>query len=323
MSGYIIKRLLLLAPVLLGVSVVVFAVMALVPGDPALAILGPYATPERLAELRAELGLDQPWWRRWLAWLADLLRGDMGHAVSLERPVAEAVLERLGPTLLLAGAALALGALLGLAAGLLAALRHNQATDRVVTLTVLLGISLPPFWLGLLLILLFAVWLGWLPASGMLTPWRAGLDIGAAALTLDVLRHLLLPSLSLALVAAGVIGRIGRGAALDVLAADHIRLCRARGLPERRILLVHALKGVLARIMPVIGLQAGFVLGGAVYIETIFQWPGLGRLLVDAIAARDLLLVQGGVLVLAAAYVLVNLAADLAQHALDRRTAAA
>jgi peptide/nickel transport system permease protein len=307
--------------VLLGVSLVVFAVMALVPGDPALAILGPYATPERLAELRAELALDQPWWRRWLGWLAGVLKGDMGRSVSLERPVADAVLERLGPTLLLAAAALLLGAVLGLAAGLLAALRHNRTTDRLVTLSVLLGISLPPFWLGLLLILLFAVWLGWLPASGMITPWLR--DPGAALLTADVLRHLLLPSLSLALVAAGVIGRIGRGAALEVLAADHIRLCRARGLTERRILLVHALKGVLARVMPVIGLQAGFVLGGAVYIETIFQWPGLGRLLVDAIAARDLLLVQGGVLVLATAYVLVNLATDLAQHALDRRTAAA
>ncbi|WP_295884464.1 ABC transporter permease [uncultured Thiohalocapsa sp.] len=321
MGGYVVRRLLLLLPVLLGVSLVVFAVMALVPGDPALAILGPYATPERLAELRAELALDQPWWRRWLDWLAGVLKGDMGRSVSLERPVADAVLERLGPTLLLAAAALVLGAVLGLAAGLLAALRHNRTTDRLVTLSVLLGISLPPFWLGLLLILLFAVWLGWLPASGMITPWLR--DPGAALLTADVLRHLLLPSLSLALVAASVIGRIGRGAALEVLAADHIRLCRARGLTERRILLVHALKGVLARVMPVIGLQAGFVLGGAVYIETIFQWPGLGRLLVDAIAARDLLLVQGGVLVLATAYVLVNLATDLAQHALDRRTAAA
>ncbi|MBK1630040.1 glutathione ABC transporter permease GsiC [Thiohalocapsa halophila] len=321
MGGYVVRRLLLLVPVLLGVSLVVFAVMALVPGDPALAILGPYATPERLAELRAELALDQPWWRRWLGWLAGVLKGDMGRSVSLERPVADAVLERLGPTLLLAAAALMLGAVLGLAAGLLAAFRHNLVTDRLVTLSVLLGISLPPFWLGLLLILLFAVWLGWLPASGMVTPWLT--EPGAALLTADVLRHLLLPSLSLALVAAGVIGRIGRGAALEVLAADHIRLCRARGLTQRRILLVHALKGVLARVMPVIGLQAGFVLGGAVYIETIFQWPGLGRLLVDAIAARDLLLVQGGVLVLAAAYVLVNLATDLAQHALDRRTAAA
>ncbi len=317
MSRYIIHRLVLLLPVLLGVTLVVFGVMSLVPGDPALAILGAYATPERLAELRAELGLDRPWPIRYLGWLAGLLGGDLGRSVSLEQPVLDAVLGRLGPTLLLAGAALLLSVVLGLAAALLAALRHNRTADRLVTLAVLLGISLPSFWLGLLLILLFAVWLGWLPASGMTTVWLEAAGVA------DLLRHLTLPALSLALVAAGVIGRIGRAAAIDVLAADHIRLCRARGIAERRILLVHALKGVLARLMPVIGLQAGFLIGGAVYIETIFQWPGLGRMLVDAIAARDLLLVQGGVLVLAVAYVLVNLAADLLQHWLDPRTRAA
>ncbi|ESQ11962.1 MAG: ABC transporter permease [Thiohalocapsa sp. PB-PSB1] len=326
MSGYILRRLLLLIPVLFGVTLVVFSVMSLVPGDPALAILGPYATPERLAELRADLGLQQPWPTRYLHWLGNLLQGDLGRSVSLQRPVMDALLDRLGPTLLLAGAALTIGTLMGVAAGLLAALRHNRTADRLLTLAVLIGISLPSFWLGLLLILLFAVWLGWLPASGMTTVWLAGVgtDLGWNLDKVgDVLRHLVLPTLSLALVAAGVIGRIARAAAIDLLAADHIRLCRARGIAESRILLLHCLKGLLARCMPVIGLQAGFLIGGAVYIETIFQWPGLGRMLVDAIAARDLLLVQGGVLVLATAYVLVNLAADLLQYALDRRTRAA
>ena len=317
MTGYVARRLLLLVPVLLGVTLVVFGVMSLVPGDPALAILGPYATPERLAELRADLGLDRSWPARYLLWLGNLSHGDLGRSVSLEQPVLDAVLARFGPTVLLAGSALIVGTLLGLAAGMLAALRHNQTTDRLVTLGVLIGISLPSFWLGLLLILLFAVWLGWLPASGMTTVWLA------ETRPADVLRHLLLPTLSLALVAAGVIARIARAAAIDLLTADHIRLCRARGIAEPRILLVHGLKGVLARAMPVIGLQAGFLIGGAVYIETIFQWPGLGRMLVDAIAARDLLLVQGGVLVLATAYVVVNLIADLLQHGLDRRTRAA
>ena len=315
-SAYVVRRLLLLIPVLLGVSLVVFAVMALVPGDPALAILGPYADPERLATLRAELDLDRPWPLRFVFWLGGVLQGDLGRSVSLERPVAAVVLERLGPTLLLAGTALIIGTVLGVAAGMAAALRHNRPADRLITLGVLLGISVPSFWLGLLLILVFAVWLGWLPASGMVTVWGGG---GV----LDVARHLLLPALSLALVAGGVIGRLSRGAALDVLAAEPLRMARGRGVRERRLILVHALKAVLARMTPVIGLQAGFLLGGAVYIETIFQWPGLGRLLVDAIAARDLLLVQGGVLVLASAYVLVNLAADLLQHLLDRRTAAA
>ena len=313
MTAYLIKRLSMLPLVLLGVALVVFLIMSLVPGDPALAILGPYATPDRLATLRDELGLDQPLPIRFAHWLGSLLHGDLGHSVSLERPVLDVVLERIGPTLLLAAAALGLGTLAGLGAGMVAALRHNRPVDRLVTLGVVLGISLPSFWLGLLLILVFAIWLGWLPVSGMVAVWGTG---GV----LDVARHLVLPAVSLALVAAGVIGRLTRGAAIDVLGADHLRLARGRGLREGRVLMVHGLKGVLARMVPVIGLQAGFVLGGAVYIETIFQWPGLGRLLVDAIAARDLLLVQGGVLVLASAYVLVNLAADLVQHQLDRRT---
>ena len=317
MSAYVAKRVALLIPVLLSVTLVVFGIMSLVPGDPALAILGAHATPERLTELRVELGLDQPWPKRYAEWLGQLLQGNLGRSVSLERPVLDAVLERLGPTLLLAGAALICGTLLGLAAGMIAALRPNQTTDRLVTLGVLIGISIPSFWLGLLLILTFAVWLGWLPASGMTTVWLPHPGIG------DLARHLVLPTLSLSLVAGGVIGRISRGAAIDVLGAEHIRLCRARGVSEPRILLVHGLKGVIARIVPVIALQAGFLIGGAVYIETIFQWPGLGRMLVDAIAARDLLLVQGGVLVLASAYVLVNLTADVAQQALDPRTRAA
>lgn len=313
MLGYLVRRLLLLPPVLLGVALVVFAVMSLVPGDPALAILGPYATPERLASLRAELGLDQPWPVRFIHWLAGLARGDLGHSVALERPVLDLVRERLGATLLLAGSALALGTLLGLAAGLTAARYHHRPLDRWVTLATLLGISVPAFWLGLALILIFAVWLGWLPVSGMGSAWGEG---GA----LDLVRHLVLPASSLALVAGGVIGRLGRGAAIEVLAAPALQMARARGIAEHRLLLVNGLRGVLARLAPVIGLQAGFLLGGAVYIETIFQWPGLGRLLVDAIGARDLLLVQGGVLVLATAYVLVNLLTDLLQHALDPRT---
>lgn len=320
MAAYLLQRLSLMLPVLFGVSLVVFAVMSLVPGDPALAILGPYATPERLAELRAELGLERSWPVRYLVWLAGVLQGDLGDSVSLQRPVRELVLERLGPTALLAGTALVLGTWLGLGAGMLAALRHNRLSDRWITVLVLLGISVPSFWLGLLLILLFAVWLGWLPASGMTLVWSDATGWAAAA---DVARHLVLPALSLACVAGGVLGRLSRGVAIDVLASAPIRMARARGLPERRVIWRYALKSVVARMVPVIGLQAGFLIGGAVYIETIFQWPGLGRLLVDAIAARDLLLVQGGVLLLASGYVLVNLAADLIQHLLDPRTRAA
>lgn len=312
MRGYLLRRLLQLPVVLLGISLVVFLVLALLPGDPALAILGPYATPESLAALRAELGVDQPLWRRFLLWLGRVLQGDLGRSVSLERPVADEIAERLGPSLLLAGTALALATVLGLAAGLAAAVRANRWPDRLLTLVMLLGISTPQFWLGLLLVLLFAVHLGWLPVSGML-------PVYGAAGALEVARHLVLPAASLAVVVAGVLARLTRGALLEELSQDYVRMARARGLPERAVILRHALRNALPRLVPVIGLQTGFLLGGAVYIESVFQWPGLGRMLVDAILSRDLLLVQGGVLVMASAYVLVNLAADVAQHWLDPR----
>lgn len=312
MARSILHRLLLLIPVWLGVSGVVFLTLSLVPGDPALAILGPYATPESLATLRGELGLDQPLVDRYFIWLGNILQGDMGQSISLHRPVATEILERLGPTLLLAGSALFLATFFGLLAGIVSAIQHNRFLDRLVTILVLSGISLPSFWLALLFILIFSVQLGWFPVSGMMSVYQGG-D------WLDRLHHLVLPVVSLALVAGGVIARLSRSAMLEVLRLDHIRMLRAKGVPERRILGVHALRHTLAAIMPVIGLQAGFLLGGAVYIERVFQWPGLGRLLVDAIASRDLLLVQGGVLVMASFYVLINLVTDLLQHWLDPR----
>jgi peptide/nickel transport system permease protein len=311
-TAYLLRRLLQLAPVLFGISLVVFLIMALLPGDPALAILGPYATPESLASLRAELGLDEPLWRRYLIWLGNLLQGDLGRSVTLQRPVIDEIMERLGPTLLLAGSALVLSVWLGLLAGIVAAVHRRGWQDYLLTLLVLLGISTPQFWLALLLILVFAVWLGGLPVSGMLSVYAGG---GWS----DLLRHLILPALSLAVVVTGVLARLSRTAMLEELSRDYVRMARARGLSERRVVYRHALHNMLGKLMPVIGLQAGFLLGGAVYIETVFQWPGLGRLLVDAISTRDLLLVQGGVLVMASAYVLVNLLADILQHLLDPR----
>ncbi len=312
MSLYLLRRLLQLIPVLFGISLVVFLIMALLPGDPALAILGPYATPESLATLRAELGLDQPLWRRFLVWLGNVLQGDLGWSVTLQRPVVDEIAERIGPTLLLAATALALSVVLGLAAGAVAATHRRQWQDKVLTLAVLIGISTPQFWLALLLILVFAVWLQWLPVSGMFSVYAGG---GVA----DLLRHLVLPASSLAVVVTGVLARLGRAAMLEELSQDYVRMARAKGLAERQVLYKHAFLNMLAKMMPVIGLQTGFLLGGAVYIETVFQWPGVGRMLVDAISARDLLTVQGGVLIMASAYVLVNLLADVLQHLLDPR----
>ena len=312
MHVYVLKRILAVVPVLLGLTVIVFAIMALIPGDPATAILGSYATPENVARLNRDLGLDKPLVQQYLIWLENLLRGDFGRSYSLNRPVLDEVWERFSATLILAGTALVLCTVWGLLIGIWTAARQYGWTDRILTFTVLIGISVPSFWLGLLLILLFAVDLRWLPASGMYAVYGGG-DLP------DLLRHLLLPALTLSVVAAGVIARLTRSAMLEVLRQDFIRTARAKGVSERRVLYVHAFKAALVSVMPVIGVQAGFVLGGAVYIETVFQWPGVGRMLVQAISTRDILLVQGGVVLVSACYVLFNLFVDLAQCWLDPR----
>jgi peptide/nickel transport system permease protein len=310
-SRYALRRLLQLPLVLLAVTLVVFATLSLLPGDPALAILGPYATPERLATLRAELELDRPLPVRYGRWLARVVHGDLGRSYSLERPVAAEIAERGAATAVLATAALGLCLAAGLAAGAGAAWRHGRSADRVLTLGAVAGLSTPPFFLAMGLVGLFAVALPLFPVSGR---YAVTQEPGL----LDGLRHLVLPALALAVVPGAVIARLTRTATLEALGQEHVRVGRAHGLPERRVRR-HVLRHTLVAVMPVLGLQVGYVLGGAVYVETVFQWPGLGRMLVEAVAARDLVLVQGGVLVMATAYVLVNLAADLAQAALDPR----
>ena len=312
MHVYVLKRILAVVPVLLGLTVIVFAIMALIPGDPATAILGSYATPENVARLNRDLGLDKPLAQQYFIWLSNLLQGDFGRSYSLNRPVLDEVRERFSATLILAGAALVLCTFWGLLIGIWTAARQYGWTDRILTFAVLVGISVPSFWLGLLLILLFAVDLRWLPASGMYAVYGGG-DLP------DLLRHLILPALTLSVVAAGVIARLTRSAMLEVLRQDFIRTARAKGVSESRVLYVHAFKAALVSVVPVIGVQAGFVLGGAVYIETVFQWPGVGRMLVQAISTRDILLVQGGVVLVSACYVLFNLLVDLAQCWLDPR----
>jgi peptide/nickel transport system permease protein len=312
MLGYIVRRLVMMIPVLLGISVIVFFIMALIPGDPAQAILGAYATAENLADLRHALGLDKPIAQQYLIWLGNLLQGDFGRSYTLNRPVIDEVLDRLGPTLLLAGASLLLCSLFGLVSGVITAVKQYGWQDKVFTLLALLGISTPSFWLGLILILLFAVKLAWFPVSGMYAIYGGG-DLP------DLLHHLFLPALTLAAVATGVVARLTRSSMLEVLRQDYIRTARAKGLTEGTVIWRHAFKNALVNIVPVIGIQAGFVLGGAVYIETVFQWPGIGRMLVTAITTRDILLVQGGVLVVAACYVVFNLLADVFQNLLDPR----
>ncbi|WP_445680109.1 ABC transporter permease [Radicibacter daui] len=312
MVPYIAKRLLAAVPVLFGLTIIVFLIMAMIPGDPATAILGSYATPENVEKLNRALGLDKSLPQQYLIWLGNLLQGDLGRSYTLNRPVLDEVLERFSATLILAGAALLICSLAGLLAGIVSAVRQYGWADKIITVLVLVGISTPSFWLGLLLILIFSVSLRWLPVSGMYAIYGGG-DLP------DLLYHLTLPALTLSAVATGVIARLTRTAMLEVLRQDYIRTARAKGLKESRVIGKHAFKPALVNIVPVIGIQAGFVIGGAVYIETVFQWPGIGSMLVTAISTRDLLLVQGGVLVVAAAYVLFNLVADVVQTLLDPR----
>jgi peptide/nickel transport system permease protein len=312
MGRYILRRLVSAIPVLLGISIIVFLIMAAIPGDPATAILGSYATPENVEKLNRDLGLDQPLVQRYFIWLGNVLAGDFGRSFTLNRPVLDEILDRFGATLILAGVSFVLCSVLGILAGVVSAARQYGAADKAITFVVLIGISVPSFFLGMMMILLFAVKLRWVPVSGM-WPIYGDRDIWA------LLDHLVMPALALSVVATGVIARLARSAMLEVLRQDYIRTARAKGVHERRVIRAHALKAAMVSIIPVLGIQAGFVLSGSVYIEIVFQWPGVGRMLVDAILTRDVLLVQGGVLFVAACYVGFNIAVDVIQSLLDPR----
>lgn len=312
MGRYILFRAAASVPVLIGITIIVFVILSLIPGDPATAILGSYATPENVARLNAQLVLDRPLVQRYFIWLGNLLQGDLGRSFSLNRPVIDEILERFNATLILSGLAFVMCSVLGILAGVISATRQYGLADKLITFSVLVGISVPSFFLGMMMILYFAVNLRWVPASGMYALYGGG-DLP------DLLHHLVMPATALAVVATGVVARMSRSAMLEVLRLDFIRTARAKGVRERRVITRHALRYAIVSILPVLGLQAGFVLSGAVYIEIVFQWPGIGRMLVDAILTRDIMLVQGGVLFVAACYVLFNIIVDLAQLWLDPR----
>jgi peptide/nickel transport system permease protein len=315
MVAHLLRRLALAVPVLVGVSVLVFLLIAVLPGNTAQSILGTFASPENVAALTAELSLDRPLPQQYLTWLGNLAHGDLGRSYVLHRPVLDEIADRLPPTLLLAGTALVIASLFGIVLGVIAAARRNGWQDRLITIVVLIGISMPSFWLGIVLIFWFGVRLAWLPVGGMTDLFGDG-GVG------DTARHLFLPALTLAAVATAVIVRLTRASMLEQLRQDYVRTARAKGLSERQVVW-HAFRNAVVSVVPVIALEAGFVLGGAIYIETVFQWPGVGRMLVNAIATRDILLVQSGVLVIAVAYVVFNLIADVVQAALDPRIRAA
>ncbi len=312
MWRYLIKRLIAAVFVLIGVSFVVFLVLHLTPGDPAQILLGPLATPDDLARLREQLGLDRPVLIQYIRWASHAVHGDFGRSIVLRRPVLPEVAHRFAATLILAAGGIALAFPLGTLAGIVAAARRGTLADRLTTVAAMLGQSMPAFWVGLLLIITFSLRLGWLPGTGMYSP--AGNE-GVA----DLLVHLILPAVTLALVPLSIIARLTRSSMLDVIGQDFIRTARAKGLAERTVIGKHAFRNILVAMATVFGLQAGFLLAGAVYVETVFSWPGIGFMMVNAILTRDFPLVQGGVLLVAATYVLINLATDLVYAYVDPR----
>ena len=302
MSRYVLHRLLWIVPVVLGVSVLVFSIMKMVPGDVAQVIAGTDGTAEDVELIRRDLGLDRPLPEQYLTFLWRSLQGDFGRSAVTKRPVVEEIASRIGPTVELAVAAFAISIVVGLATGIVSATRRYTIWDNLATLVALIGVSMPVFWLGLMLMLFFSVTLGWLPSSGAGTP-----------------AQLVLPALALGSASTAIIARQTRSGLLEVLGQDYVRTARAKGLTEQAVLVRHALKNALIPTITVAGLQVGYLMGGAVLAETVFARPGLGRLLVDSIARRDIPVVQTTIMLLSVTFVLVNLAVDLLYVRLDPR----
>jgi peptide/nickel transport system permease protein len=300
---YALGRILGTAPVLFGVTLLVFLMAWVTPGDPLVAVLGEASqgiSRQALEELRTEMGLDRPLPVQYASYLAAVARGDLGTSIRSRRPVLAEVLDRLPATVELALAALAVAVLVGVTLGVLAAVRKGTLVDGAAIAVALVGVSVPVFWSGFLLMMLFSLELGWLPASGRGT-WR----------------HLVLPAIAVGVSSAAFIARITRGAVLEALGQDYVRTAHAKGLRPSRVIVRHALRNALLPIVTVVGLQLGGLLGGAVLTESVFAWPGVGRLLVDAIIARDLPVVQGAVLVVSLLFIMVNLAVDLSYAAIN------
>jgi peptide/nickel transport system permease protein len=311
LPAYALRRLLLAVPVLFGVSVLVFAVLHLAPGDPAAIMLGAQATKEDVVRLHRDLGLDQPLVIQYVRWMGHVLQGDLGRSIPLGRAVLPEVLLRFKATLVLTAGALLIAILLGLAAGIVSAVKQYTWLDRISMGVAVTGVSLPVFWTGIMLILLFALQLRWFPSSGMSSPYGSGVA--------DVLWHLVLPAVTLGTASAAALARLTRSSVLEIIRQDYVRSARAKGLAERAVIARHVLKNAINPIITVLGLQVGFLLGGAILTETVFSWPGLGSMMVRAIQARDYPLVQGGVLLIATTFVLVNLVVDLLYAVFDPR----
>lgn len=301
MGSYLIRRLIQSVIAIWGVSTIVFLILRL-SGDPALVMLPPGGTPEDLARLRTQLGFDRPLPVQYLDFLWGVVRGDFGHSFYQSQPAMELVLQRFPATLQLAIAAMVIALIVGVTAGVISARYRNSWWDRVTMLVALIGQAMPSFWLGILMVLVFSVWLRWFPPTG-----RGSLE------------QMILPSVTLGLVSMATIARMTRSAMLEVLGQDYVRTARSKGLAEQTVLYRHALRNAALPVVTVAALELSLVLGGAVIVETIFAWPGVGRLAVDSIAARDFPVVQAVVVFVSTLYIAINLVTDLAYGVLDPR----
>ncbi len=332
MGRYIARRLLNLIPVILGITLLVFVFLHMIPGDPAQVMAGQRANPETVAALREQLGLNKPLPLQYLIFLGNLVRFNLGYSIISGASIIQEITTRWPATFELSVAAMLIALILGIPAGVLAAVRKNSPVDNLTMSASLIGVSMPVFWLGLLLIYLFAVNLQWLPPGLRLSQDAAlnfkpitGFYVLDALLQLnwkvlkDVLAHLLLPALTLSTIPLAIIARITRGAMLEVLSQDYIRTARAKGLLERWVIFKHALKNALLPVVTIVGLQFGALLAGAILTETIFSWPGIGAWIYDGILNRDYPVVQGGIVFVAVAFVLINLLVDISYALLDPR----
>ena len=330
MTGYVLNRVAQLALVLVGISVIVFFTMHVLPGDVATMLLGERATQAQLADLRHQLGLDQPVVVQYLDFVRQMLHGDFGTSLRSSRPALSDVWVAFPVTLQLSLASLVIATALGVPIGVIAATRPGGILDNVLMTATLFGVSMPIFWLGLMLLLVFGGWLGWLPIGGLMptgvdVPRITGMTVldsllsGRPDLFVESVTYLILPAVTLATVPLAMIARITRSEMLAMASLDHVRTARAKGMPERRVILRHILRNAMIPVITVIGLQLGLLLSGAVLTETIFALPGLGRLMVDSILSRDYPVVQAGALFVALVFVVVNLAVDLTYGLLDPR----
>lgn len=324
MGRFIARRLLGMIPLLFGISLVIFTVLRLIPGDPVVIMVGAEnASPDEVARLRRVLGLDQGIHIQYVRFLGRLVHGDLGTSLGADEPVRRLILERLPATVELTLAAMTVALAIAIPVGVISAIRKYSALDTAGTIVALLGISMPNFWLGVMLIFLFALRLGWLPASGRSEAFSSGLvtlvTTGNPAILITAITHLILPAVTLGAALAAVVTRLTRSSMLEVIGQDFVRTARAKGLSGRRIVFHHSLRNALIPVVTVIGLEFGALLGGAIITETIFAWPGIGRLAIRSIVQRDFPVVQGVVLMIAIVRICANLAVDVAYAIIDPR----